>query len=375
MVSDADRAPGLPSGHHRVVKEEFLATATPRLTWSSPTARARTWDSKVIAQPESELPRPGKGLLLEVSELDVWIGNDRQTRLLEAISLDINEGEFLALVGESGSGKSLLCSTLMDILPDKLHASGKIYFDGKSLAEAGRSSRAMIFQQPTRFLNPVRTIGFQLGETVRIAAGLSKREADDRTLFLIDAVGIDDARAVSRMYPHQLSGGMNQRVMIALALARQPQLLIADEPTSALDVTTQRQIMDLIERLRAEWNMAILFVTHDLDLALERADRIGVIYAGQLVENGYAEEIARHPGHPYTRHLFSAVPEISSAPSKLVSLPGSVPDPASRAGGCHFARRCSNVLDVCRSTAPLLSPRTASAVACHNPGVDHAARG
>ncbi|WP_434733082.1 ABC transporter ATP-binding protein [Rhizobium sp. YTUHZ044] len=350
-----------------------MASLTPPVAQNAPAGTAGARGSKVGTQPDWELPRPGKRRLLEVSELDVWIGNDRKTRLLESVSLDIEDGEFLALVGESGSGKSLLCSTLMDILPDKLHASGKIHFDGKSLAEAGRSSRAMIFQQPTRFLNPVRTIGFQLGETVRIASGLSKREADDRTLFLIDAVGIDDARAVSRKYPHQLSGGMNQRVMIALALARQPRLLIADEPTSALDVTTQRQIMDLIERLRSEWNMAILFVTHDLDLALERADRIGVIYAGQLVENAHAEEIARRPVHPYTRHLFSAVPEISTAPSKLVSLPGGVPDPAIRADGCHFAQRCSNVLDVCRSTTPIFASRAANTVACHNPGADHAA--
>lgn len=311
--------------------------------------------------------------VLEVSGLDVWVaGSHQDIRLLESISLNIQEGEFFALVGESGSGKSLLCSTLMGILPTNLSARGDIYFDGGPLATVDRRSRAMIFQQPSRYLNPVRTIGFQLTETIRIVSRGSKREAGERAISLLEAVGIEDPRSTIKKYPHELSGGMNQRVMIALALARRPRLLIADEPTSALDVTTQRQIMDLIEQLRADWNMAVLFVTHDLDLAMERSDRIGVIYAGQLIEMGATEAIARQPLHPYTRSLFSAVPEISLTKINLVALAGGVPDPAIRGAGCHFAPRCAHAVEAC-ARKPEFPTGLSHAAACHNLGLDHAA--
>lgn len=312
--------------------------------------------------------------LLEVSGLDVWTaGSHEEIRLLESISLNIREGEFFALVGESGSGKSLLCSTLMGILPNNLSARGNIYFDGGPLAAVDRRSRAMIFQQPSRYLNPVRTIGFQLTETVRITSRGSTREARERAISLLEAVGIEDPRSTIKKYPHELSGGMNQRVMIALALARRPRLLIADEPTSALDVTTQRQIMDLIEKLRADWNMAILFVTHDLNLAIERSDRIGVIYAGQLIEVGATDAIAQQPLHPYTRNLFSAVPEISLNRVKLVALAGGVPDPAIRGAGCHFAPRCAHAVEACVHVKPAFPDALSHAAACHNLGLDHAA--
>ncbi len=352
-----------------------MAIATPSRAEPSlakPAGAAGVTVHAVSDHPESSRLQAERRSLLEVSDLDIVTTGSRKVRLLEAVSMDIHDGEFLALVGESGSGKSLLCSALMGLLPQSLNALGKIYFDGKPLKEAGRRSRAMIFQQPARFLNPVRTIGFQLTETVRLSDGRPKREAAERAMFLLEEVGIEDPRSTVRKYPHELSGGMNQRVMIALALARQPRLLIADEPTSALDVTTQRQIMDLIERVRAEWNMAILFVTHDLDLALERADRIGVIYAGQIVEYGAAQDVAWRPMHPYTRNLFAASPEISARPSKLVSLSGSVPDPAVRKAGCHFAPRCSNALEACRSVKPAFPPETVHAAACHNPGTSHA---
>lgn len=304
--------------------------------------------------------------LLRVSRLSMCAGHGGEIPLLESVSFDIGEGEFLALVGESGSGKSLMCSTLMGLLSAGVQWSGEIHLQGQPLGSTDRRSRAMIFQQPSRYLNPVRTIGFQLEETVRLTERMTRRDARERAESLLLDVGIKAPQDTMRKYAHEMSGGMNQRVMIALALARKPKLLIADEPTSALDVTTQKQIMDLLSRLRSEWNMGILFVTHDLGLAVERADRIGVLYAGQLVELGPADQLARHPIHPYTAALFSTVPDLSATPQRLHTLAGSVPDPRLRTGGCHFAARCPNSLPVCHQTQPDLPADLPHAAACHN---------
>ncbi|AEG58240.1 ABC transporter ATP-binding protein [Sinorhizobium meliloti] len=310
----------------------------------------------------------GDRSLLKLSDLGISTRGGTSVRLLESVSLDIRHGEFFAMVGESGSGKSLLCAALMGILPSNLQVTGEISFDGNPLTVANRSSRAMVFQQPSQYLNPVRTIGFQLRETLQLVSRTSRREAADRAAALLGSVGIHDPVATLGKFPHQMSGGMNQRVMIALALARRPKLLIADEPTSALDVTTQKQIMNLIEKLRTEWNMAVLFVTHDLDLAIERSDRIGVLYAGQLVEVGPTDSLALAPMHPYTRTLFSAAPTISALPSRLHALTGGVPDPTQRGQGCHFASRCSQVLDVCQLIPPPHSDKNGHKTACHNQG-------
>ncbi|WP_246776997.1 ABC transporter ATP-binding protein [Microvirga sp. VF16] len=346
-----------------------MATLAPPSATLNPAEKAGAPGADITQSERNRCnPDAGGRPVLEVSDLEISTTGPRETPLLETLSLEIRDGEFFALVGESGSGKSLLCSALMGILPANLRATGDVLFDGKPLANADRSARAMIFQQPNRYLNPVRTIGFQLAETVAIVSNLRKREARDRAASLLDAVGIDDPRATLKKYPHELSGGMNQRVMMALALARQPRLLIADEPTSALDVTTQRQIMDLIERLRDDWNMAVLFVTHDLDLAVERSDRIGVIYAGQLVEIGPTRALAGQPRHPYTRTLFSAVPAISLAPPKLAALAGGVPDPSLRGNGCHFASRCSSALDNCKRIRPTFATDVSHTAACHNLG-------
>ncbi|MGC0320858.1 oligopeptide/dipeptide ABC transporter ATP-binding protein [Bradyrhizobium sp. USDA 326] len=305
--------------------------------------------------------------LLEVSGLSVSAGGEGKARLLEEVSFEIRRGEFFALVGESGSGKSVLCSALMGLLPSSLTSTGRIWFDGRTLAQSHRRSRAVIFQQPTQYLNPLRTIGFQIQETVEIASRTTKREARERAVDLLRSVGIHDPIGTMRKYPHEMSGGMNQRVMIALALALRPKLLIADEPTSALDVTTQKQIMDLLDRVRSDWGMAVLFVTHDLALAAERSDRIGVLYAGQLVEVGPAKLLADTALHPYTDALFSSITDISLCPTGLRALAGGVPDPTQRKEGCHFASRCSKVVSECEQTAPYLATDVDHAAACHNP--------
>ncbi|UVO35657.1 ABC transporter ATP-binding protein [Bradyrhizobium arachidis] len=306
----------------------------------------------------------GSPPLLSVTGLTVALADRPETRLLDAVQFELRKGEFFALVGESGSGKSVLCSTIMGVASSELRCLGDIHIDGRPLADVDRRQRAMIYQQPSLYLNPVRTIGFQLRETVQMVGGLSKKEASQRAADLLCDVGIDDPRETMRKYPHEMSGGMNQRVMIAMALAMKPKLLIADEPTSALDVTTQKQILDLLERLRSD--MAILLVTHDLGVALQRSDRIGVLYAGQLVEIGRADLVDRAPLHPYTRALFSAVPPLSEHPRRLQSSSRSLPEPGQRQAGCSFASRCSGTLDICRRTRPALQGIPQQVVACHN---------
>ncbi|WP_051380529.1 ABC transporter ATP-binding protein [Bradyrhizobium sp. WSM1743] len=306
----------------------------------------------------------GSPPLLSITGLTVVVAGQPETRLLDAVQFELRKGEFFALVGESGSGKSVLCSTIMGVASSELKCLGDIHIEGRPLAEIDRRLRAMIYQQPSLYLNPVRNIGFQLRETVQMIGGLSKKEASERAADLLCDVGIDDPKETMRKYPHEMSGGMNQRVMIAMALAMKPKLLIADEPTSALDVTTQKQILDLLERLRSD--MAILFVTHDLGVALQRSDRIGVLYAGQLVEIGRADLVARTPLHPYTRALFSAVPPLSRHPRRLHSPAGTLPEPTQRQAGCNFASRCSGTLDICRHIAPVLQGTPQQVVACHN---------
>ncbi|RXH36624.1 hypothetical protein XH99_06530 [Bradyrhizobium nanningense] len=306
----------------------------------------------------------GSPPLLSISGLTVVLAGRPETRLLDSVQFELRKGEFFSLIGESGSGKSVLCSTIMGVASPELRYLGDIHIEGRPLADVDRGRRAMIYQQPILYLNPVRSIGFQLRETVQMIGGLSKKEALERAADLLGDVGINDPNETMRKYPNQMSGGMNQRVMIAMALAMKPKLLIADEPTSALDVTTQKQILDLLERLRPD--MAILFVTHDLGVALQRSDRIGVLYAGQLVEIGRADLVARIPSHPYTRALFSAVPPLSGRTRRLHSPAGSLADPTQREAGCNFASRCFRTLDICRHTRPPLKGIPEQAVACHN---------
>jgi len=270
-------------------------------------------------------------------------------RAVDGISFSVGEGETVALVGESGCGKSVTAFSIMRLLPDNaVHPAGAIRFAGEDLLrksqremESLRGDRlAMIFQEPMTSLNPVMRIGKQLAEPLRLHQGMSAREAGEEAVRLLRRVGIAGAESRVRDYPHQLSGGMRQRVMIAMALACRSRLLIADEPTTALDVTIQAQILGLMQDLQAETGMAILFITHDLGIVNQIADRVCVMYAGQIVEQGSREEIFRNMGHPYTRALFRALPQNGSRGRPLYAIPGNVPSATALPSGCHFHDRC-----------------------------------
>ena len=277
-------------------------------------------------------------------------------RAVEGISFSVGEGETVALVGESGCGKSVTAFSIMRLLPDNaVHPAGVIRFAGEDLLrksqremESLRGDRlAMIFQEPMTSLNPVMRIGKQLAEPLRLHQGMSAREASLEAIQLLRRVGIAGAESRVRDYPHQLSGGMRQRVMIAMALACRSRLLIADEPTTALDVTIQAQILGLMQDLQAETGMAMLFITHDLGIVNQIADRVCVMYAGQIVEQGSREEIFRNMGHPYTRALFRALPQNGSRGRPLYAIPGNVPSATALPSGCHFHDRCAYRFERC----------------------------
>lgn len=293
-------------------------------------------------------------------------------KAVNGVTMTVREGETLAIVGESGSGKSVTGLTVMRLL-DRTTArvvGGDIRFstkDGKELdllALPERDMRrvrgqdiAMIFQDPMSSLNPVFTIGDQIAEPIRIHKGLGKKEARAEAIDLLLQVGISDPDTRIDAYPHQLSGGMRQRAMIAVALACDPRLLIADEPTTALDVTIQAQIITLLKRLQVERRMAMIFVTHDLKLVGEVADRVAVMYASQVVEEGPVDEVLQRPRHPYTRALLDCVPSRRDAQGnrrKLMPIPGMLPSPLSPPEGCRFHPRCIHVQDECIATRPEL---------------------
>ncbi len=315
--------------------------------------------------------------LLQVKDLSVRIGTgDRAIRPVDQISFDIQAGETFALLGESGCGKSMTALALLRLLPQP---AGEI--DGGSvrlleqelldLPERGmRSIRgkrvAMIFQEPMTSLNPVMSIGAQISESVELHIGLRGPEARARVLELLDAVGIPDAGRRYGEYPHQLSGGMKQRVVIAIALAGDPDLLIADEPTTALDVTIQAQVLELIGKLQKQRGMAVLLITHDLGVVAGMADRVAVMYAGQLVEQAPREQFFRAPQHPYSRKLFAALPDSSKRDERLTVISGMVPPLNQVFRGCRFAERCDRAWDLCNSQAPVWTEvTTGQGVRCH----------
>jgi oligopeptide/dipeptide ABC transporter ATP-binding protein len=293
------------------------------------------------------------------------------------VSLEVGPGETLALVGESGCGKSLTALAIMRLLPQPPAriSAGQVLLQGRDLvalperameAERGRSV-SMIFQDPMSSLNPVMRVGAQISEALRRHSGLTGEAARARALALLGMVGIPDTAARLEEYPHRLSGGMCQRVMIALALAGQPRVLIADEPTTALDVTIQAQILDLLRRLQAETGMALLLITHDLGVVAEVADRVAVMYAGRIVEQAPVEALFDRPLHPYTRGLLGATP--TGGPEgrrkRLVDIPGQVPALAALPAGCAFAPRCPLAFDACRAARPELEALLPGrAVAC-----------
>ncbi|KQV83871.1 ABC transporter ATP-binding protein [Rhizobium sp. Root1220] len=300
--------------------------------------------------------------LLEVSDFSVGFGSAEPVK---GVSFSTNPGEMLAIVGESGSGKSLTALGLMGLLPRHARAGGQIRFDGRDLV--GLQERelrrirgrdiAMIFQEPMTSLNPVLTIGDQIIEVLRIHEDLSRRQARERAIALLDLVSIPEARRRIDDYPHQLSGGMRQRVMIAIAVACNPKLLIADEATTALDVTIQAQVLQLLDNLRVQLNMAVILITHDLGIVAQWADRVVVMYAGRKIEEGLPGEVFEKPYHPYTNGLLSASPRLKAdyhyRDGPLTEIPGSIVSAAGEKG-CSFRPRCPVARPSCASVVPQL---------------------
>lgn len=285
-------------------------------------------------------------------------------KAVEDVSFEMDEGEILAIVGESGSGKSVTSLSVMGLLAEPGHvAGGSMEFMGKDLVnmpekeyrEIRGNDIAMIFQEPMTSLNPVYRVGNQIVEAIRTHEKIDKKEALERAVDLLRKVGIPSPEKRIYDYPHQMSGGMRQRVMIAMALACNPKLLIADEPTTALDVTIQAQILDLLRRLREETGMAVLLITHDLGVVSETADHVVVMYCGQVVEEAEVRSLFDHPMHPYTLGLLKSIPRLSDDDSKrLYTIKGMVPNPLEMPPGCHFSDRCEQCMDICRQKMPEL---------------------
>ena len=314
--------------------------------------------------------------LLEVSDLHVRFGDDAHgIRAVDGVSLTVGNGETLGLVGESGSGKSVAALALLRLLsrPGRI-AGGSVRLRGRELLDlSDRDMRAVrgreiavVFQDPMTSLNPVLTVGRQVTEMLEENQGLPPARARRRAVELLEQVGIPAAARRLGDYPHQFSGGMRQRVTIAIAVACRPRLLIADEPTTALDVTIQAQILDLLRGLQAELGMGLLLITHDLGVVAGAADRVAVMYGGRIVEEGPAPSVFAQPGMPYTAGLLAATPRLDQPGGRMVPIPGRPPVPAGPTHACRFAPRCAHVQAVCRAEAPAL--RTIGAghrAACH----------
>jgi oligopeptide/dipeptide ABC transporter ATP-binding protein len=313
--------------------------------------------------------------LLSVRDLRISVpsGDDARALAVDGVSFELRRGELLALVGESGCGKSLTSLALLRLLPGaaRIEAGSSLTLDGMDLlaldARALRAVRgrriAMVFQDPMTSLNPVLTVGAQVAETIRAHEAVSVRAARDRSRQLLADVGIGDVDRRLDAYPHQLSGGLRQRVMIAIALAAGPDVLVADEPTTALDVTVQAQILELLDRLRAERGLAVLLVTHDLGVVAGRADRVAVMYAGQIVETAPTAALFADPQHPYTRGLLACIPRLDGPRDRLLPIPGTVPAPGRHDGGCRFRGRCGVAVARCIEP-PLLPADAAHATRC-----------
>jgi len=299
--------------------------------------------------------------IIDVGDLSVsFVSRDATVHAVNGLSFTLDPGEVLCILGESGSGKSVTLRALMRLLPRQARISGQVMFGGqdtlrlnaRDLADLRGSEIAMIFQEPMVAFDPVYTVGRQITETIRRHENVSAPEARQRALNLFERVQIPSPERRLKALPHELSGGMRQRAMIALALACNPRVLLADEPTTALDATVQIQILLLLRELRRELGMAVIFVTHDIGVAMEIADRIAVMYAGRFVEIGPVKEIIRNPRHPYTRGLLSSTVQGSLRGQRLEAIPGSPPDMAQLATGCAFAPRCRHVLPACEGEVP-----------------------
>lgn len=315
--------------------------------------------------------------LLDIRDLHVEFPTQAGVmHAVEGVDLSVEEGEVLGIVGESGSGKSVSMMALMCLLPWPARVRAQtMRFAGQDLLSLSPRQRrhltgkdvAMIFQDPTTSLNPCYSIGYQIIEVLRLHLGLDAKAAQKRATELLEQVGIPAASSRLKDFPHQLSGGMNQRVMIAMAIACNPRLLIADEPTTALDVTIQAQILDLLRSLQRERGMALVLITHSMGVVAEMAQRVAVMYAGQVQEQGPAQALLHAPRHPYTSALLAAMPERSEGLQRLATIPGVVPGLHDRPRGCLFAPRCAYVNTERCSERPMLGPQQGTQVRCHFP--------
>ncbi len=335
-----------------------------------------------MTSPHTRSPRSaptiGGGPLLNVHALQVAFpaAGGAVARAVDGISFTIAHGETVCLVGESGCGKSVTALSLLRLVPPPGHivAGSSIHFDGLDLLTLGdeqlRSIRgnrmAMIFQEPMTALNPVLTVGDQIAEVVRVHTSATRVQAWERAVAMLGQVGIADPATRARQYPHELSGGMRQRVMIAMALVLEPQFVIADEPTTALDVTIQAQILELLRDMRARSGMALLLITHDLGVVAEMASRVVVMYAGLVVEEAPVAALFANPSHPYTEGLLAAIPRLGDTQDRLTTIPGTVPAPTDWPTGCRFRERCAYAYERCATEAPaLLQIGSAHRARCH----------
>ncbi len=315
--------------------------------------------------------------LLEIENLSVRFPSKTAVmHAVDGVSLSLDAGDVLGIVGESGSGKSVTMMALMGLVayPGQISAE-RLCFDGHDLLHLSPGARrkvigkdmAMIFQDPTTSLNPCFTVGYQMAETLQMHLGLSRQAAHQRSIELLAQVGIPAPESRLGVYPHQLSGGMSQRVMIAMAISCNPKLLIADEPTTALDVTIQAQILDLLRTLQKDRHMALVLITHNMGVVSEMAQRVAVMYAGQIMEERNAQDVFAAPQHPYTEALLAAMPERSDGATRLATIPGMVPGLHDRPSGCLFAPRCNFASAQCRAARPSLRDWQNGRVSCHTP--------
>ncbi len=314
--------------------------------------------------------------LLEIKNLKTYFKTDDGiAKAVDGVSYSIDKNETLGLVGESGCGKSVTALSIMRLIPQPpgLYAGGEILFDGKDLLKLSddemrkiRGNRiSMIFQEPMTSLNPVYTCGSQIAEAVELHQNLSKKDARDKAIEMLNLVGIPSPAQRFDEYPHQLSGGMRQRVMIAMALTCNPAFLLADEPTTALDVTVQAQILELIKKLQQELGMGVIMITHDLGVIAEVSDNVAVMYASKIVEYGSAVQIFENPLHPYTQGLMKSIPRVGNHAERLNVIEGSVPPPTHFPKGCHFCTRCEFADDKCWNEKPdLIEYETGHIAAC-----------
>jgi len=314
--------------------------------------------------------------LVSVQNLNVHFTGHRKAHALSDVSFELGQGEVLGLLGESGSGKSVTLRTLLRLHPERTtQVTGQVIvgshdvlgLQGRALDAYRGGVASMVFQEPGLAFDPVYTIGQQMVEAIQAHDGVDRKTAQHQALQMLERVQIPQARRRLDAYPHELSGGMRQRAMIALALVCRPQLLLADEPTTALDATVQIQILLLLRELQQETGMSVIFVTHDIGAAIEVADRIAVMYAGRVVEQGDVAQVVNHPGHPYTAGLLASTVSAANRGQPLVAVPGSPPDLTALPPGCSFAPRCAQAQARCASERPELQAHGASALACWHP--------